>query len=402
MRLLVADGVDIQPLEELRVLGIEVVSDPKLTRDSLPGALAGVGILVVRRLEVTAAAIDSGRELNLIVRAGGGTANIDIEAASARGIYVAHCPGKNAAAVAELTMGMVLALDRLILDAHNDMVGGRWERTRYANEAGLLGRHIGVAGLGAVGREVVARAQAFGMKAHAYSRGLSSAKAQRLEITQASSLERLAAKSDVLTVHLPLSRETKGVISRAVLEALPRGAIVVNTSRAELFDLDALEEIAAKKELRLGFDVHPDEPREGSADYRSRLAKLPHVVLTPHIAGGTKQAQRAIGEEVCRVVRSFLTEENVPNVVNVCSASPARYVVVLRQLDKIGALANTLSVLKRHGINIEEISNTVFDGAKATCTKLRVSGRPSDACLKEIVAFGETLHVDVIAMPNLA
>jgi D-3-phosphoglycerate dehydrogenase len=97
-----------------------------------------------------------------------------------------------------------------------------------------------------------------------------------------------------------------------------------------------------------------------------------------------------------------MTEEDVPNVVNICATSPARYAVVIRMLDKVGVLANTLSVLKRHGINIEEISNTVFEGATATCTKMRVSGRPSESCLKEIAAFEEVLHVDFVALPNLA
>ena len=115
-----------------------------------------------------------------------------------------------------------------------------------------------------------------------------------------------------------------------------------------------------------------------------------------------EQAQRAIARETARIVRAFMTEETVPNVVNICATTPARYAVVVRMLDKVGVLANTLGVLKRHGINIEEISNTVFDGAQATCTKLRTSGRPSEACLKEIAAFDEVLDVDVVALPNLA
>lgn len=402
MRLLIADSVDIQPLEELRVLGIEVVSDPSLTKETLPKALTKVGILVVRQTEVTAEALDNARELNLIVRAGGGTGNIDVEAASARGIYVANCPGKNAAAVAELTMALMLALDRRLVDASSDFAKGRWERAKYSSENGLLGRHLGIAGFGAVGREVLSRARSFGMRPHLLSRGLSAAKAQKLDVAYAPSLERLAAVSDVLSVHLPLNPQTRGIISRLVLEALPHEAIVINTARAELFDLDALIDIAPKKRLRIGMDVFPSEPRDGSAGFTSALAALPNVLCTPHIGGSTRQAQRAIAEEVTRVVRSFLTEENVPNVVNVCAASPARFVIVLRQLDKVGALANTLSVLKRHSINIEEISNTVFDGAKATCTKLRVSGRPSEACLKEIAAFEETLRVDVVPMPNRA
>jgi D-3-phosphoglycerate dehydrogenase len=227
-------------------------------------------------------------------------------------------------------------------------------------------------------------------------------RAQRHEVGYAPTLERLAATSDVLSVHLPLNAQTRGILGRSVLEALPHGAIVINTARAELFDLAALREVAPAKQLRLGFDVQPGEPREPKAVFESPLASFPKVLLTPHIGGSTRQAQRAIAEELVRVVRSFLTEENVPNVINVCATSPARWVVVLRQLDKVGALANTLNVLKRHGINIEEISNTVFEGARSVCTKLRVSGRPSDACLREINAFEETLHVDVFQMPNRA
>ncbi len=402
MRLLIADSIDIQPLEELRLLGVEIVADPSITKETLPRALNGVGILVVRRTEVTAQALEGARELNLIVRAGGGTGSVDIEAASARGIYVANCPGKNAAAVSELVMALALALDRRVVEAHGDLTAGRWERGKYGSEGGLLGRHIGIAGFGATGREVLTRAKAFGMKPHVLSRGMSAQKASKLDVSFAPTLERLAAVSDVLTLHLPSTPQTRGIVSRAVLEALPHEAIVINTARHDLIDLDALAELAPKKGLRVGLDVHPGEPRDPSSEFVSRFAQAPNFLLTPHIGGASRQAQRAISEEITRVVRSFLTEENVPNVINVCSASPARYVVVLRQLDKVGALANTLSVLKRHGINIEEISNTVFDGAKATCTKLRVSGRPSDACLKEIGAFEETLHVDVVPMPNRA
>lgn len=402
MRLLIADAIDTQPLEELRLLGIEIVVNPNLTRDTLPAALSGVGILVVRRLEVTKAALDGARELNLIVRAGGGSGNIDVEAASERGIYVANCPNKNAAAVAELVMGLAVALDRRILDAHGALRDGRWERGTFGSEQGLLGRHIGIAGLGATGREVLARSRVFGMKPHVMSRAMTAQKAQRLDVAFAPTLEHLASVSEVFTVHLPLTPSSRGVVSRNVLEALPDDSIVINTAHAALFDLDALAEIAPRKRLRVGLDVHAGEPRDPSAKFDARFASLPNFICTPHVGGSTKQAQRAISDEITRVIRCFLTEENVPNVINVCATTPARYVIVLRQLDKVGALANTLAVLKRHGINIEEISNTVFDGAKATCTKLRVSGRPSDGCLKEIAAFEETLHVDIIQMPNRA
>src|SRR4029078_682203 len=121
----------------------------------------------------------------------------------------------------------------------------------------------------------------------------------------------------------------------------------------------------------------------GSAAFDLSILARGTVYGTPHIGASTEQAQRAIGRETGLIIRSFLTEETVPNIVNICATSPARFAIVVRMLDKVGVLANTLAVLKRHGINVEEVSNTVFEGALATCTKLRVSGRPSDACVKE-------------------
>jgi len=402
MRLLIADKMETQALDELRVLGVEIAYRPELTKETLPTALDGIGILVVRSTQVTAKAVEAGRQLNLIVRAGAGVNTIDVAAASARGIYVANCPGKNAIAVAELTMGMVLALDRRIADATSDLRAGKWEKTKYSTADGVYGKRMGIAGLGAIGREVLERARGFGLDAHAWSRSLTPNKAAKMGVGYARSLEDLAGMSDIFTVHLPLTPQTRGVISRNVLSALPDGAILVNTARSEVMDYAALEELIPKKNLRVGLDVFPDEPDKGTAPFASSLLAKGLVYATPHVGASTEQAQRAIAIETARIIRAFLTEEDVPNVVNICATSPARYAVVLRMLDKVGVLANTLSVLKRHGINIEEISNTVFEGAIATCTKLRVGGRPSDACVKEIGAFAEVLHVDVVPLPNLA
>jgi D-3-phosphoglycerate dehydrogenase len=203
-------------------------------------------------------------------------------------------------------------------------------------------------------------------------------------------------------VHLPLTAQTRGIVGRAVLEALPDGAILVNTARSEVLDYEALSDVVPKKGLRVGLDVFAGEPERGAGAFEAPILSRGTVYGTPHIGASTEQAQRAIVLETARIIRSFMTEEDIPNVVNIAATSPARYAVVLRMLDKVGVLANTLSVFKRHGINIEEISNTVFEGAIATCTKLRVTGRPSDACVKEISAFDEVLHIDVVALPNLA
>ncbi|MFT3768365.1 MAG: NAD(P)-dependent oxidoreductase [Minicystis sp.] len=402
MRLLVADKMDLGALEELKVLGIEIVSRPELTKETLPAALEGVGILVVRSTEVTGEAVFAGKQLNLIVRAGAGVNTIDVAAASARGIYVANCPGKNAIAVAELTMGMILALDRRIADATVDLRAGRWEKTRYQAARGLFGQRIGIAGLGAIGSEVLLRARSFGLEPYTWSRSLTPNRAAKMDVGYCKTLEDLAARSDIFTIHLPLNKQTRGAVNRRVLEALPDGAIVINAARSEVLDYDALSDLITKKGLRVGLDVFNGEPDKGSAPFEAPILSRGVVYGTPHIGASTEQAQRAIARETARIIRAFLTEETVPNVVNICATSPARFAIVVRMLDKVGVLANTLAVLKRHGINVEEVSNTVFEGALATCTKLRVSGRPSDACIKEIGAFEEILHVDVVSLPNLA
>ncbi len=394
--------MDLSALEELKVLGIEIVYKPDLNKDTLPSALEGVGILVVRSTEVTGEAIFAGKQLNLIVRAGAGVNTIDVTTASARGIYVANCPGKNAIAVAELAMGLILAIDRRLADAVGDLRAGRWEKGKYSVARGLFGQRIGIVGLGSIGLEVLTRARGFGLEPSAWSRSLTASKAAKLNVGYCRSLEELAARSDIFSIHIPLKKETRGIINRNVIESLPDGATIINTARSEVLDYAALEELIPKKKLRFGTDVFPGEPEGGSAAFESSLVNKLGAYGTPHVGASTEQSQRAIAVETARIIRAFLTEETVPNVVNICATSPARFAVVVRMLDKVGVLANTLSVLKRHGINVEEVSNTVFEGALATCTKLRVSGRPSDACLKEIAAFDEILHVDVVALPNLA
>lgn len=413
MRLLVADKLDLQWLEELKVLGVELDSRPELTKDQLASALDGVGILIVRSTEVTKEAIAKASHLNLIVRAGHSVGTIDVQAASERGIYVANCPGRNAAAVAELTMALILALDRRLVEANRSLRDGRWEKNEFSSSQGIMGRHIGIVGLGAVGTEVLKRARAFGLVPHAYSRTLTAAKAARFEVGYASSLDQLAARSDILTIHTTLTSQTRGMVNRDVLSALPEGATVINTARADVLDYEALADLMPQKKLRVGLDVFPSHPSSPSTEFRSSLltdakrlgdaeSSGAVVYATPHIGSTTNQSLRAVAQETAHIIRSFLTEEDVPNVVNICASSPARFVLVLRMRDKVGALANTLAVIKRHGINIEEINNTVFDGAQATCTKMRVTGRPSEACLEEIRAFDEVLHIDIVTMPNLA
>ncbi len=403
MKLLVADKFEERALEELKHLGLELVYEPEVSPEALGQKLAGVGILIVRTKQVTASAIEAGAQLHLIVRAGPGTAGIDVPAASARGIYVAACPGKNAIAVAELTMALIAAIDRRIPDAVAQLRLGRWERTELARAEGLFGKTIGLAGFGAVAREVALRAKAFGMNIVAHGRSLTPQRAAEHGVAHARNLEELASRSQIFSVHLPLTSNTRGAIDKSVLDALPEGSIVINTARPEVVDYAALAAAVESRKLRVGLDVFPEEPGSGSAQFESPLFQLDGVVYgTPHIGASTKQAEHALAAETVRIVRSFVRTGDVPNCVNVCATSPARYQMVVRSLDKVGVLANVLGVVKRHGLNIEELSSTIFEGATAACTKMRVTGRPSEACVQEIKAFAEVLHVDVVALPNMA
>ncbi len=407
MRLLIADKLHPRAVEELRTLPIEVVYEPELTKESLETQLQNVGILVVRSKEVTAKAIEGARQLNLIVRAGAEASSIDIKAASKGGVYVANCPGKNAGAVAELVMGQLVALDRRIPDAVYSLRNKRWERGEYGKAEGLAGKVIGIAGFGAIGQEVAIRARAFGLHPIAWSRGLSAARATELGVGHVKTIEELASKSQILTLHLPVNDRTRQMIDKRVLDLLPKRAMLVNVARADLLDYAALREAVKFRGLRAALDVYPDEPK-GHKEYPTDLfdvvpsATGGFVYGTPHIAASTDQAQLAISTETVRVIRSFLIEGTVPNCLNVSNVHAARFQLVIRMLDRVGTLANVLSVIKRHGINIEEVTNTVFDGGDASSTKLRLLSRPSEVCLTEIRAFEEILHLDLVTLPNLA
>ncbi len=406
MRLLIADKLHPRAIEELRTLPLDVVYDPELTKETLEKGLLGVGVLVVRSTEVTAAAIENAKQLNLIVRAGAEYSNIDVRAASKRGVYVANCPGKNAAAVAELVYGLMIAIDRRVPDAVASLRAGKWERKEYSKGEGLHGKTLGVVGLGAIGREVVQRARCFGLSVVGWSRSLTPARAAELGAGYAPSLEDLAARSQILTLHLALVDRTKQIVTRRVLDRMPDRAMLINTARADLVDQEALLDAVSRRGFRVGLDVYSEEPR-GSRTFAGvdLFRTYPSgglVYGTPHIAAATDQAQLAIATEAVRVIRSFLLEADVPNVVNVSSSSAARFQIVIRMMDKIGTFAHVLGVLKRHGINVEEVSNTVFEGGVAACAKLRLLSRPTEACLAEIKAFHEVLHVDLVTLPMVA
>ena len=408
MLVLVADAFEKSGIDGLRAAGCEVVHEPSLEGDALVDAVArtAADVLVVRSTKVTAAMLDAG-SLSLVVRAGAGYNTIDVAAASARGVYVSNCPGKNAVAVAELTLGLILALDRRIPDNVAALRAGHWDKKRFSKAAGLAGRTLGLLGYGAIGREVARRAQASGLHLVIWSRSLQAATdpaSLGLQTTAdstvriAASPAEVAAGCDILSVHVALSSQTKHLVNAEVLSQLKRGAFVVNTARAEVMDYEALEAAVREKQLRVGLDVFRNEPSGGTGEYRDPLLDLPDVYGTHHIGASTEQAQEAIAAETVRIISAFKQTGKVPNCVNLATRTPATHLLVVRHRDRPGVLAHVFDQLREAAINVQETENVIFEGAEAAVARIHLDGRPDEGVLGRISGHGDVLRVQLVEL----
>lgn len=396
MRLFIADDLPPKCVEELRALGLEVTHEPKCSADELPARIGDASILVVRSKKVTRAAIERAPRLALIVRAGAGFDTIDVAAASERGIFVSNCPGKNSVAVAELAMGLIVAVDRRIADATADLRAGRWNKKEYGKAEGLKGRTLGLAGLGRIGMEVARRARAFDMHVLAWSIPFDEEGARAHHIQKCATLHELVSRSDAISVHLPQTVETKRIFNADVFALMKPGAIFVNTSRGGIVDEAALVAAMKSKGLRVGLDVFDPEPAEGVAEFRPAIATSGGVFAgTHHIGASTEQAQNAIAHETVRICREFVQTGRVPNVVNVEEHAPAECQLVVRHFDKVGVLASVLGILRNHGANVEDMSNTIFQGARTAVATIRLSKQPKPEAIGEIAALeGSVIAVE--------
>lgn len=386
MKVLVADKFEESGLGGLRALGCEVVYEPKLEGEALGNRLAETAaeVLVVRSTKVSAKELAQGTGLALVIRAGAGVNTIDLAAASERAIAVSNCPGKNSIAVAELAWGLILALDRRIPEQTKDLQSGVWNKSEYGKAKGLAGRTLGVLGTGAIGREVLARGRAFGMKTIAWSRSLDDAKAAELGGARAATIHELAQKSDVVSVHVALSKETRGFLDAAFFGAMQDGASFVNTSRGEIVDGPALEAAVRDRGIRAGLDVFANEPSGGTGAFEDGIVKLAGVVGTHHVGASTDQAQNAIAEETVRIVKVFKTTGQVPNAVNLSDRTPATHLLSVRHRDRVGVLAHVFGELRAAGLNVEQTENVVFAGAQAACARIQLSGEPGPEVLARI------------------
>lgn len=386
MRILVADKFEQSGIDGLTAAGCEVIFQPDLKDAALRDAIASTGaeVLVVRGTSVTAEMLAAG-SLALIVRAGAGYNTIDVAEASRRGIYVSNCPGKNAIAVAELAMGLILSLDRRIPDSVAELRAGKWNKKEFSKAHGLYGRTLGLVGYGNIGQEMAKRALGFGLRVVVWSRRFANgAEAPELPVEVAPSLDALAAQADIVSVHLALSKETKGMLGQAFFSQMKKGAMFINTARGEVVDYQAFEAAIRDKALRVGLDVFPGEPSTATADFITPLASLPNVYGTHHVGGSTDQAQEAIAAETVRVITSYMTTGRVPNVVNLVKQTPATHMLVVRHRDRPGVLAAVFDQLREAGINVQETENIIFEGAEAAAARINLDGAPSEAAVTAV------------------
>ena len=384
MNVYIADNLPMEAVTELQNLGLTVSNQPKITADELSNGLEDAQAIIVRSTVVTADCIKNSPKLSLIVRAGAGVNNIDMQAASDAGIYVANCPGQNSVAVAELAMGLILSLDRYIADNVSSFRDGNWNKAAYSKADGIFGKTLGIIGTGQIGQELIKRARAFGMPVVAWSRSLTPQKAEKLKIQRADSIQEVAESCDVLSIHLAQNDQTRGIISKGVLAKLKDGAFVINTSRAGVVDEDALFEELSSGRLKAGLDVISDEPEFKQGEFTSRFQNLENAYITHHIGASTKQAQLAVANDAVDIVRGYAKEGHVRNWLNHCKQTDAPWQLVVRHFDKPGVIANVMSELKEAKINAQELTNVIFDGKKTACCTIQLDARPSDDIMQSI------------------
>lgn len=400
MRVLIADKLPEKSVEALRQAGHTVVVE-FCSADQLQEALVTHRIesLVVRSTNVTRTMIQHASSLELIVRAGAGYDSIDLEAASEFGVFVANCPGKNASAVAELTIGLMVSLDRWIPDNVSDARAGKWQKERYAKALGLKGRVLGLIGMGKIGQLVAQMAQGLGLEVVAWSRSLTAESAAAFGVDHAESPIQVATQSDIVSLHVAAAPTTFHLANRDFFAAMKPGALFINTTRGSVVDENALLTALDEDGIRAALDVFADEPSYKAGALTTHLHKHPSVYLTHHIGASTAQAQEATGDEAVRVIDTYANTGVVPNCVNIAVQSSATHLITVRHLDKVGVLARVLDMVRKCNLNVQEMENQVFSGSmNAAVARIRVVGKPPEELSSLLKNIQDVLAVSEIKL----
>ncbi|MDG1876880.1 MAG: NAD(P)-dependent oxidoreductase [Acidimicrobiales bacterium] len=398
MKVLLADALPDAAVQQLEAAGDDVTSLPDLNADTLSDAVAGHEVLVVRSTRVTATALEAADKLGLIVRAGAGTNTIDLDRAAELGIFVCNVPGKNALAVAELTMGLLIAVDRHIAAGTADLRAGTWNKKAYAKADGLFGRRMGIIGVGDIGIAVAARACAFGIDVVAVTkpgRGHATvARAEAAGIQWVHDLDELLAICDIISLHVPGAPNTKGMVDADFLAKIKDDAILLNTSRGDVVDEAALIDAMDSRSIRAGLDVFADEPATSTAPFDSTVAKHPSVVATHHVGASTEQAQNAVTDGTLEAIDAYRTGSPI-NCVNLDPVPTRAATLTVRHHDRVGVLANVLQALRKEQLNVSNMQNRVFAGSKAAVASIDVGHLPTQKLIDEVTLLEDVIYVSV-------
>ena len=318
-RVIVLDNIAQEGLDLLEAAeGIEYEVRTGLKGEALRKALAEFDGAVCRSgVKITADALAGNRRLKAIVRAGVGTDNIDKPAATRLGIVVMNTPGGNTLSTAEHTFALMLALSRNIAPAYQSLIEGRWDRKAYMGTQ-LADKTLGIIGLGRIGREVAKRARAFEMRVIAYDPFLTEETAEKLGVERVEQVHDMLPHIDYLTVHTPLTPETKGLIGAAEIAMMKPGVRLINAARGGIYDEQALVDgLASGRVGGVALDVYAEEPCTSSP-----LFGMPNVVCTPHLGASTEEAQTLVAVEAVGLLIKFLTTGEIRHAVNVASVDP--------------------------------------------------------------------------------
>ena len=344
LKVLVADPISQRGIDELAAGGVlEVVVKTKLPEDELIKIIPEFSALVVRsETKVNAKVLEAAKSLKVVGRAGVGTDNVDLDAATKRGVIVMNTPGGNTISTAEHAFSLLMSTARNIPQADASVKAGKWDRKSYQGVE-LYNKTLGILGMGRIGTEIARRAIAFGMRVLAYDPYLSASKARTLQVELIENLDELLPKADFITMHMPLTDETKHMLDARRLALCKKGARIVNCARGGLIDEAAAGEALTSGHIAaMALDVFEVEPPP--ADFA--LRSIPNFIFTPHLGASTAEAQENVGIEIAQAIRAALLDGEIRNAVNMPSIDAKTAVVVRPYLtlgDKLGRFAAQLA-----------------------------------------------------------
>ncbi|MCM8815119.1 MAG: phosphoglycerate dehydrogenase [Candidatus Omnitrophica bacterium] len=354
MKVLTTDNIEKEGIEILTKAGFDVVEKGKMAEKELMEVIGEFDALIVRSAtKVTPSVIEKAEKLKIIGRAGVGLDNIDVEAATQRGIIVMNAPEGNTLSAAEHTFALILSMARHIPAACSSLKSGKWDRKKFMGTE-LFGKTLGIIGLGRIGRRVAHYAKAFGMNVLAYVPYVSQEEVEKLDVSLVT-LEGVCKQSDIITLHLPLTRETQNILSDRHFSIMKDGVMIVNVARGGLFEESVLEKyIREKKVGAAALDVFSTEPPDCVP-----LIELENVIVTPHLGASTKEAQINVARDICQQIVDALLHKVIKNAVNVPSIDKE----VISQFGGYLTLAEKLGIFLSQMVDrIPDILNIEYAG----------------------------------------